>query len=158
MGGVSILLILSLLICVIFPNDWTFYQSSNYVAEFDVLHIIIVLVRYICYGGVTFTALLTLFIIYDAIKEKRNELVNSICQIGRDETLFLYLAHISLLYYTLRVFVLDNESALISSLENQVIRSYIVSIVVAALLVVVLTILYKFLSRSVITKKIFIGE
>ena len=99
-----------------------------------------------------------MFKVYIAFNKKSNELINGISQIGKEETLFLYLAHISLLYYTLRVFVLDNESSLIWILGNQLIRSYIVSIIVAALLVVLLTILFKFLSRSVFTKKLFIGE
>lgn len=155
--GVSILLLLSVIICANLPNSWTFYQASNYIEVFDVQHIMFVVLRYICYAIVTLTVLLLLFKVYTPFNRKSNGLINRICQIGKEETLFLYLAHISLLYYTLRVFVLDNESSLLGILGNQFVRSYIISIIVFAVLVVLLTLLFKILSKSVYTKKIFIG-
>ena len=157
MGGVSILLLLSVIICANLPNSWTFYQASNYIEVFDVQHIMFVVLRYICYAIVTLTVLLFLFKVYTPFNRKSNGLINRICQIGKEETLFLYLSHISLLYYTLRVFVLDNESSLLGILGNQFVRSYIISIIVFALLVVLLTLLFKILSKSVYTKKFFIG-
>ena len=102
MVGVSILLLLSVIICAKFPNSWTFYLTSNYVAVFDVQHIMFVVLRYIYYAIVTLAVLLLLFKVYIAFNKKSNELINGISQIGKEETLFLYLAHISLLYYTLQ--------------------------------------------------------
>lgn len=155
-GGYLFFLFLAFVISVKFPNEWTFYENPNYLADTSFNSVLFVVIRYICYSVVTLAFLLLLIKIYEVLVNCGNKL-NGICQIGKEETLFLYLSHISLLYYTLRVFVQDNEFVYIYILENQLIRGYIVSIVVTALIVILLTILFKILSRSVITKKLFIG-
>lgn len=156
-GWVFIMLLLSFIICIVFPNSWTFYQSSNYAAGFDVHIILFVMFRYICYSIVTLTALLLLFKTYKTIEGKSPNRLKSICRVGKEQTLFLYLAHISMLYYTLRIYVLNNEKDLMGVIGNPIIRSYAVAIVLTMLIVILLTLLYKLLYRNVVTRKFLIG-
>lgn len=155
-GGILLLFILALLVSYFFPSDLWFYSINNYIFDADNpwAQICFVVIRYICYFFVTISSLLLLLVVYHTIKGSK--IANAIVDLGKGKTLFLYLAHVSLLYYPVN-YIMNLWADDLIILQFPLVRYYIVSPLTTFLIVYLLTLLYKVFKMNWITKTFLVG-
>lgn len=148
--------IILIAVSFLFPADLTFYHLSNSVliSGFSFSLILFVFIRYICYSVVTLSALYILLVLFNKVSVRLSDVFSAI---GKERTLFLYLSHISFLYYTLRVLIIENDSTMSVILGNQFVRYYLVSILGTIIVVILLNFLFKILNKNKIFRLLFIG-
>ncbi len=148
---IPVLSLLSVAICLSFPEEMTFYHvwnNSDYGFYF-------VLLRYFCYGIVSFTVLLLSVYISDRIQ---NKITDSVTSIGMDMTFFFYLSHITLLYYTLRVVVLRHSTVIPDIFENPFVRYYVIATAILVPIVILLFTFYRIIARNRLLSTLLLGR
>jgi len=139
-----------------FPTEYTFYRISNQLlgagAIFDRFFFIIC--RFTLYFVVTFVVLCWFMLLYKKIKNYR--FTELIVLVGR-ETLFLYVSHVSVLYYILRPVIIRMTEGNGLLVSNPFVRYYVVATVLTMVVLYLLYTISKLVSRNKYMKLFFHG-
>lgn len=138
-----------------FKTEWTFYNRLNCISEYGIRDLVFVIARYMLYFAATFSALFVLITLY--IKTSKMKLNHLIVNFGR-ETLFLYAAHVTILFNTLKpvVNIMTNGNGVL--VVYPFVRYYVVATIIAFIVLGVLETLYRIFSNNKYTSIFILGR
>ena len=136
-----------------FKTEWTFYNSLNCISGKEIEYLGFVIARYILYFAATLSALCFLLLLYDKIGSKFNNIVGY----GR-KTLFFYVVHVTVLFYTLRLIVsaITEEKGIL--VNHPVIRYYVIATLITAFVIAIMDKLYTIIEQWKYGSKILLGK
>lgn len=154
-----IVLILSLIVGFsgyMFPTKYTFYNIGNYfIMDAFLESVIFILLRFALYWMTSMVVLYWMIRLYNCVKDRN--VTKVICSIGQ-KTLFLYVSHVTILLYTLKPIIqtiTDGKGVLPN---NDFARYYILATLLTCIVMIILLILEKYLTKNRITSLIFCGK